>query len=311
MPGTLGTIAIVGSGAVGSYYGALLAKSGEDVRFLMRRDLDAVKRQGLRVRDPRGEFRLEHARVCATTEEIGPCDLVVVALKTTANDELARLLPPLLHSETAILSLQNGLGSDERIADLFGAQRVMGGLCFVCVHRAAPGDILCTQPGLISFAEFGRPAGERVRSVAAAFERAGVHCLVGDDLDELRWRKLVWNIPFNGLSIAAGGLATDAILADPLLEEEVRTLMHEVIGAAARLGHVIPASFVDEQIERTRPMGAYRPSSLIDYLEGREVEVEAIWGEALRRARRAGAPVLHLEGLYSRILARVAARRLA
>jgi 2-dehydropantoate 2-reductase len=309
MPGTFGKIAIVGAGAVGGYYGARLARAGEDVHFLMRSDLATVRRRGLRVRVPGDEFVLASVQAAATPAEIGPCDLVVVALKTTANAQLAHLLPPLLHERTAILTLQNGLGSDERLADLFGAERVLGGLCFLCANRTAPGEIDCTQPGTLSLAEFDRPAGERVRSIAAGFEGAGVRCIVGDDLALLRWRKLVWNVPFNGLSIAAGGVTTDKILADPALEAEVRALMLEVIGAAGRLGHAIPGSFVDAQIELTRPMGAYRPSSLIDFLEGREVEVESIWGETLRRAREAGARVPRMERLHERIRQRLTERR--
>jgi 2-dehydropantoate 2-reductase len=305
----LRTIAVVGAGAVGSYYGARLVRSGERVSFLLRRDLQAVRRHGLRVAVPDEEFRLEHVSAAAASAEIGPVDLVLVALKTTANGALEGLVSPLLHEHTAIVTLQNGLGSDEMLAELFGAERVLGGLCFICVNRVAPGEIVCTAPGSVSFAEFGRPAGERVRAIAAMFERAGVRSFVGDDLALLRWRKLVWNVPFNGLAVAAGGLTTDLILADPELEEEVRLLMREVLAAAAKLGHHIPDEFVESQIAATRPMGAYRPSSLIDYLEGSEVEVEAIWGEPLRRAKEAGAEVPHLEALYERILRRIAERR--
>jgi 2-dehydropantoate 2-reductase len=304
----LRTIAVVGAGAVGSYYGARLVRSSERVSFLLRRDLEAVRRGGLRVATPEEEFRLEHVAAAATAVEIGPVDLVLIALKTTANDALERLVSPLLHEHTAILTLQNGLGSDELLASLFGAQRVLGGLCFICVNRVAPGEIVCTAPGSVSFAEFGRTAGERVRAIAAMFERAGVRTHIGDDLALLRWRKLVWNVPFNGLAVAAGGITTDRILADPALEDEVRLLMREVLAAAAKLGHPIPDDFVESQIAATLPMGAYRPSSLIDYLEGSEVEVEAIWGEPLRRAKAAGADVPHLEALYERIQRRIAER---
>ena len=124
-------------------------------------------------------------------------------------------------------------------------------------------------------------------------------CSSSDNLAELQWKKLVWNVPFNGLSIAAGGITTDLILASAELEALVRLLMTEVIEAAAVLGHQIPRTLIEKQIASTRPMGAYRPSSLIDYLEGREVEVEAIWGEPLRRARQAGAAVPRLEMLYA------------
>ncbi len=303
------TIAVVGSGAVGGYYGTRLALAGEDVRFLVRSDLGAIRRHGFRVRLPDGELALADVQAAATPEEIGTCDLVVVALKTTANPELARLVAPLLHDRTAILTLQNGLGSDELLAELFGAERVLGGLCFICVTRTGPGEILCAEPGTLSLAELGRPAGERVRSLAARFERAGVRCVVGDDLTALRWRKLVWNVPFNGLAIAAGGLTTDRILADPALAAEVRALMLEVIGAAAKLGHAIPERFVAQQIAATPPMGPYRPSSLVDYQEGRDVEVESIWGEAVRRAAAAGAAVPRMTALYETLRALVAARR--
>ncbi len=302
------SIAVVGAGAVGSYYGAHLSRSGRDVRFLLRSDLAAVRARGLHVVRPEGEFRLEHVQAAATSAEIGPVDLVLVALKTTANGAVERLVSPLLHDRTAIVTLQNGLGSDELLADRFGAERVLGGLCFICVNRVAPGEIVCTAPGSVSFAEFGRPAGERVRAIAAMFDEAGIRTFVDDDLALLRWRKLVWNVPFNGLAVAAGGITTDLILAEPALEAEARVLMREVIAAAALIGHRIPDEFVDSQIAATRPMGPYRPSSLVDYLEGGEVELEAIWGEPLRRAKQAGAKVPHLEALYEKIRWRLAQR---
>ena len=176
---------------------------------------------------------------------------------------------------------------------------MIGGLCFICSNRVGPGDIHCLMPGVVTFGEFGRPIDERLRAVAKLFEKAGVKCTVDDNLAELRWKKLVWNVPFNGLAIAAGGITTDKILERPELEAQVRLLMKEVIDAAAKFGHVIPLSFIEKQISITRPMGPYRPSSLIDYLEKREVEVESIWGEPLRRAQSAGAAVPRLELLYA------------
>ena len=158
---------------------------------------------------------------------------------------------------------------------------------------------MCIEPGALAFGEFGRPISERLRALVAMFERAGVKCSAGDNLAELRWKKLVWNVPFNGLAIAAGGITTDKILASPELENQVRALMTEVIEAAAKFGYAIPSAFIEKQISSTRPMGPYRPSSLIDYLDGREVEVESIWGEPLRRAKKAGAAVPRLEMLYA------------
>jgi len=293
-------IAIVGPGAIGGYYGCRLASAGEDVHFLMRSDLAQVRANGrMRVKLPTGEIVVSAPQVHGSSVEIGPCDLVIVALKTTANAEFEALIQPLLHEHTAILTLQNGLGSDEQLAGLFGAERVLGGLCFICVNRTAPGEILCIEPGTVAFGEFGRPAGARLQSLVAMFERAGVRCATGDNLAELRWKKLVWNVPFNGLAIAAGGITTDLILASPELETLVRELMAEIVEAAAKFGYIIPHSFIEKQMSITRPMGPYRPSSLIDFLDDREVEVESIWGEPLRRAQKAGATVPRLEMLYA------------
>ena len=119
-----------------------------------------------------------------------------------------------------------------------------------------------------------------------------------EDLALERWRKLVWNIPFNGLTIAAGGIDVARLLADPGLNHLAEQLMREVIGIASMLGHEIPASFVDDLMAKTRNMGSYRPSSLVDFLEGREVEVEAIWGEPYRQGVTSGADSGRLETLY-------------
>jgi 2-dehydropantoate 2-reductase len=302
-------IAILGSGALGCYYGARMAKVGEDVHFLVRSGRAAVMARGIKVKTPTERIHIKKPQVYGTTEEIGPCDLVVVALKATANDQLKRLLPPLLRPGTVVLTLQNGLGVEEPVAEVAGAENVVGAICFVGCIRTSPGTIDCSFPGLVLVGEFGRPAAERTRGIAALFGRAGVKSEAQDNLEELRWRKLVWNVPFNGLAIAAGGITTDVILADEGLRLLARRLMEEIVDAAAKFGHVIPRSFVDLQFERTAKMGDYRPSSLIDFEEGREVELEEIWGEPVRRAKTQGAPVPRLEMLYWLIKRLLAARK--
>ncbi|BET66907.1 putative 2-dehydropantoate 2-reductase [Opitutales bacterium ASA1] len=306
MAGRLGRVAVVGAGAVGAYYGARLARTGEDVTFLLRSDLAAVREAGLSVRvvsEPQEAFEIRPAQVAADTRAIGPVDLVLLGMKATGNEALAELLPPLLRERTAILNLQNGLGADEWLADRFGGERILGGLCFVCLNRVGPGRIECYHPGSVALGEYGRVAGERAHAIGQALRDSGVACLVADNLQEMRWRKLVWNVPFNGLSIAAGGITTDRILADTGLRAEVDVLMREVQSAARAFGFVIPDSFLARQLEVTYPMGPYKPSSLVDYLAGRAVEVEAIWGEPLRRARTAGVDTPGLAALYERLVA--------
>lgn len=297
------SIAIIGSGAIGGFYGAMLARAGGDVRFLMRSDLAAVRAHGLRVVAPGGEFRLEHPTAAATTAELGPVDLVIVAWKTTSNRELPRVLPPLLHERTVVLTLQNGLGAEEEIAALVGAERTLGGLCFVGINRTEPGLIVNPVEGAVTLGEFGRPAGERLRALVDLFKAAGIKARATDNLAEERWKKLVWNVPFNGLTIAAGGITTDLVLADAGLRQLSRALMAEVIQGAAALGFTIPESFADFQMSRTPPLGAYKPSSLLDWQAGRELEVESIWGEPVRRAAAAGCALPRMEMLYQLLCA--------
>jgi 2-dehydropantoate 2-reductase len=302
-------VAIIGSGALGCYYGARIAKAGDDVHFLVRSGRAEVMARGIKVKTPTERIHLKKPQVYGSTEEIGPCDLVIIALKATANDQLKRLLPPLLGPGTVVLTLQNGLGVEEPVAEVVGAENVVGAICFVGCIRTSAGTVNCSFPGLVMVGEFGRPASARTQAVAALFARAGVKCEAQNNLEEMRWRKLVWNVPFNGLAIAAGGITTDVILADEGLRLLARRLMEEIVEAAAKFGHAIPRSFVDAQFERTAKMASYRPSSLIDYEEGREVELEEIWGEPVRRAKTQGVPVPRLEMLYWLIKRLLAARK--
>jgi 2-dehydropantoate 2-reductase len=296
-------IAFVGTGAVGLYYGAKLARhhAALDVHFLLRSDYDVVNERGIEVLSPRGDFVLHPVSAHSSPQAIGACDLVVIALKATANEVLPSVLPPLLKAETAILTLQNGLGNEEFLADRFGAQRVLGGKCFVCLNRIAPGVVKHIGHGVITLGEFGRGPQERTREIARLLVESGVRCEVCDDIEDVLWRKLVWNIPFNGLTIACGGVDVAQILADSAQLDMARALMREVIAIAAACGVLIPPDYIEFQIERTRPMGAYRPSSLIDWQNGREVEVEPIWGEPLRRAQQLGVAAPHLAALYQRL----------
>ena len=294
-------IAILGSGSIGLYYGAKLALAGEDVHFLLRSGFDEAARDGIRVFSADGDLHLEAVHAHRDPQSIGPCDLVLVSLKTTQNDILAKLIPPLLGPETMLLTLQNGLGSDDALAAQFGAGRVLGALCFVCLTRRTPAQVDHFGHGTISIGELGRGPLPRTGQVADAFRRTGIETRVVDDLDAERWKKLVWNIPFNGLAVAEGGVAVDVLLDRH--PGEVEALMRETIAVAAALGHSIRLDFIDFQIERTRKMGAYQPSTLVDYLASRELEVEAIWGEPLARARAAGVPVPHLENLHARLVA--------
>ena len=298
---------MVGAGAIGLYYGARLAAAGNEVRFLLRSDYDTVKREGIRVESVAGDLHLKEVKAYLTPAEIGPVDLVIVAWKTTSNDLFEEVLPPLLHEHTQVLTLQNGLGNCERLVELVRADQVLGALCFVCLNRLSPGLVSHTAGGRISVGEYVNDGRGRAEEIARRFSVAGIPTDAAPSLAEAQWKKLVWNVPFNGLAIAEGGVTTDVLLATPGVEDEIRALMSEVVTAARAQGLALEDSLIDFNIERTRPMGPYRPSSMIDYVEGREVEFDSIWGEPLRRAKAAGVEVPHMERLAERIREKIGA----
>ena len=310
-------IAVVGCGAVGSYYGARLCRAGQDVHFLLRSDFDVVRQKGLVVLSIEGDFHVQPH--CARTPgEIGVSDMVLIGLKTTANDQFPQLLPPLVGKHTAVITLQNGLGNTDHLARLFPPEQILSGLCFVCLNRVEPGVIHHMDYGLIELGEFQRPTGQRMQKLAAMFQDAGVPCEVTDNLAQAQWEKLVWNIPFNGLGVAGTAgyetltnpschlapvtwhsavLTTDRLLADPRWEKLVRELMMEVIHTARALGYKIPDSIAEDRIARTRTMGAYKASTLLDFERGLPLELESMFLEPLRRAQSAGLPVPRLTRL--------------
>ena len=291
-------IGIIGSGSIGTYYGAKLAHEGSDVHFLMRGDLSEVRRDGIFVRGEGENFRVGKVNCYNSTTEIGPCDLAIIAVKATSNSDLLNLIPPLLKKETMLLTLQNGLGNEEFLAEHFGAERVLGALCFIAVDRHSKTEVERYAYGHVVLGEFNRQSQPRTREIAAEFSDAKVHCSVNDDLARERWRKLIWNIPFNGLSILAGGIDTATIVRDKHLRELTTALMSEVITAANKCGHALPRDAWHEHIKRSETMAGYKPSTLQDWEMGKPLEIEAIWGEPVRRAAACGATMPLTEMIY-------------
>lgn len=304
-------VVVVGVGAVGGFYGAKLVRAGEaEVHLLLRGDFDAVRRDGLRVRSVDGDFTLlpDQLRVHRDAGEVPKADLVLVTLKATGNAALDSLVRPLLKDDTALLTLQNGLGNEDELARLFGPERVVGGMAFACINRVAPGVIHHLDHGFLKIGEHvmpGQPApGEtpRVRRAADLFRNAGIRCDVLDDLRQGRWEKLLWNVAFNGFG-AALDLTTDLLLATAAGRDLALRVMREVEAVAAAEGVSLPADIVPRQITHTASMGAYQSSMQIDRRQGRPLETEAILGEPLRRAEALGVECPVLRNLYDLVRA--------
>ena len=302
----IGKIGLVGAGAVGGYYGLMLKKGGEDIHFHIRSNFEKVRKDGFSLvhhLPERKKENIQNVPVYRDSTSIGICNWIIIATKATANEEVIELIRPMVDDNTSFLTLQNGMGNVENIAETYGENRVIiGGLCFTCINRTEQNRIESILPGYVQFGQHGELLSEKGKSIVNAFERSGIRVRYADSLEEALWRKLCWNIPFNGLSIVGGGITTDLILANQELRDRARQLMIEIQSAAIVHGVTIEDTFLEKQFELTEGMGPYRPSSLIDYQEGKPVEVEAIFGEALRKGQSKGVGMVALNKLYTELL---------
>lgn len=286
---------VVGCGAVGGLYGARLAASGHDVGFVARSDVEVLRRDGLRVDSVDGDVVLPAGSfdVASDAADLGVADVVVVAVKTTSSP----LLAPLVGPSTVLVVLQNGLGV-EAVADAAapGAAAVVGGMCFVCSAKVGPGHVRHADYGAVTLAPF-RGSMVAAEELAADLAAAGVPVEATPDLATARWRKLLWNVPFNGLT-ALLGVGTDELLAAPAGRAMVVELMAEVVAGARACGGQLTPADADDMVARTEAMVPYRTSMALDAQAGRPLEHDAIHGAPVRAAAAAGVAMPRVEQLW-------------
>jgi 2-dehydropantoate 2-reductase len=304
--------AIVGTGALGGFYGARLQKAGLEVNFLLRSDYEHVKKHGLIIDSLEGDFTLPRVRAFHDAHKMPKCDVVIVALKTTQNHLLPKLLPPLLKDDSVVLVLQNGLNTEPEVAKIVGTERVVGGLCFLCSYKVGPGHICHLDYGTITLGEYAKnyqPIGitNRLHQIANDFKRAHIPIKMSEDLLLSRWKKLIWNIPYNALSVILDA-RTDELMANPDTLILVEQIMREVVAGAKSCDRIIQDDFIQNMLEYTHKMKPYRTSMKIDYDESRPLEVEAILGNPIRVAEKAGIKLPQIGVLY-RMLKFVDAQR--
>ncbi len=284
---------VVGAGAIGLLYGSRLAAAGHPVRWVVRSGADEMRAAGLEVRSVDGDLRIEAAAmdVFDDPSDAPASDVVVVALKTTANEHLADLVGPAVADGATVAVFQNGLGVEARVRHAMPqAGAVVGAMCFVCAHRRSAGIVDHLDYGAVTAGVHGESDPRAAVALVDDLIGTGTEATIVADLAVARWRKLVWNVPFNGLSVILGA-TTDALLGAPATRGLVADLMDEVIGAANAAGHAVAVDFRDEMLATTDAMAPYAPSMKLDHEGGRPMEIEAIYDAPLDAALRAGAPM--------------------
>jgi 2-dehydropantoate 2-reductase len=292
-------ILVVGTGAIGSFYGGKLAQAGARVATLCRSDYEAVKSQGIKVTSTYGNFHFIPEKVIRHLEEYGsPPNYLLVGLKVLPEINTPEIIREVVGPDTAIVLLQNGVEIEESVSQAFPNNEIISGLAFICVTRNDPGHIVHVDFGRLVIGRFPAGRSDKTDHLARLFNESGVPCTVSEDVVTDRWRKLVWNAPFNPISVLGGGADTKTMVDNPESLELARQVMEEVCRIAEAEGHPLPTGVVEENIEGTRRMSPYKSSMLVDFEAGRPMEVEAILGNGIRAAKRHKIAVPHMESLY-------------
>lgn len=281
------TYAIVGTGGIGGYYGGCLAKAGHPVHFLLHSDYEYVLKNGLKIDSVNGDFHLEKVSAYKNSQDMPKCDVVLVCLKTIQNHILSSILKPLLHEKTVVVLVQNGMGMEQELSEQLPSTSIVGATAFICTTKVGPGHIHHAEYGALTLAKHCGDCDEIVRQIASDFENASVNVSVFDDLNSVRWKKLVWNIPYNGLTVVLNA-ATDTLTNNPDSRKLVIDLMNEVVSAGRTCGAKISDSFIDKMIAMTEKMTPYSPSMKLDYDARRPMEIQTMFTNPIAIAKAQG-----------------------
>lgn len=297
-------IGIIGTGAIGGFYGLMLARAGHDVHFLLRSEYRAVVENGLRLNSAvHGQLHLQPVQAWEEPLDMPPCDWLLVGAKTTSNVELAPVIARLARPEGRVVLLQNGLAVEEQLRPLLpGNLHLLGGLCFICTHRVVPGVIEHQAFGSVNLGYHSGPAraGEGLAIVeegAELFRSAGLESVAMTDLQQARWQKLVWNVPYNGLSVLLGA-GTARLMANADSRALILELMHEVVRGAAACGQVLPEGYPEKLLITTERMPDYLPSMYHDFRHRRPLELQAIYSVPLAAAAAGGCELPKMRMLH-------------
>ena len=296
-------VLIVGAGAIGGFYGALLARQDAEVSVVCRSDYTQVKQHGIEINSHSlGNWIFKPSQILRNASEFqGTADYVFLCTKIIPGLDRVNLIRDAISPETAIVFIQNGIEIEQELLDAFPDNEVISGLAFICSNRVRPGKIVHLAYGRLALGN----ASERIEKqkktlhLCNLFNHSGIECIAADNILTARWQKCVWNAPFSPLSVLSGGLLTSDILHSQ--EAFVRSIMQEVCSIAAATGHPLPDNIIDINIKSTYDMPPYKTSMLLDFEQGHPMETEAILGNTIRAGRRSGTVCPHLETVYALI----------
>lgn len=295
-------ILLCGAGAVGTYFCGRIAQGDQaEVSVICRSDYDTVIRTGYNIQSPQGDFIFRPAGVYrSATEYPGHADFVVVASKVLPEANVPSMIRAAVHPGTTIVLIQNGIEIEPPIAAAFPDNELISSIAYIGVTRIAPGEVVHLDGGRLKFGVYPHGISEKAEQLAKLFATGNIPAAVTPEIMRSRWEKLVWNVPYNPVCVLTHS-DTAMIMADPECESLVRKIMEEVCTLAAAAGWDQPPTLIDEMLEFTRKFRPYKPSMMVDYENGRPMEIEAIIGNVVRIAHRLNIAIPHIFSVYAMI----------
>lgn len=294
---------VIGTGAIGGFYGGMLANAGKEVHFLLHSDYEYVQQNGLKIDSVKGDFHLPKVYAYNNTADMPKCDVILIGLKSTNNALLKTLLPPILHKDTLVILIQNGLGLEEDLQNDFPELSIAGGLAFICSSKIAPGHIAHLDYGKLNIGMYTKIHNPILEDVYKDCLEANIESQIVD-LERARWMKLVWNIPYNGMTVVLNTTTSD-LMMHPSTKQLLLDMMEEVIHAANHVGRNkferIPISFADDMLNMTTVMVPYSPSMKLDYDFKRPLEIDYIYSRPIAVAKSSGFRMEKIEVLEQQL----------
>lgn len=279
--------AIIGTGGIGGYYGGRLAHIGCNVHFLFHSDYEFVMQHGLQVDSVNGNFSIPTPQAYHSTQDMPKCDVIFVSMKTVKNHLLKDMLTPILKEHSIVVLIQNGLGMEETLSHEIPHTSIVGATAFICTTKVGQGQIHHAEYGTLTIAPYNECDSNVLQEIVTDFENAGVTVTLDNDLLSIRWKKLVWNIPYNGLTVVLNA-TTDELTFNKYSRQIIIDLMTEVVEAGRCCGAKISDSIITKMIEMTENMTPYDPSMRLDYEAKRPMEIQSMYSNPIASAKAHG-----------------------
>ncbi|WP_061248326.1 ketopantoate reductase family protein [Leptospira alstonii] len=294
-------ILVLGTGAIAGLYAGKLAQAGCKIDFWVRRNFFELEKNGFQIESPSwGDFRYKANRIFETVpKNLKEYDLILNCLKCLPEVRLETILGKSIPNDLPILLLQNGIDIEEPVLSLYPNNEILSGLAFVCANRLGEGKILHLDYGELTIGSWNRNPSPICEKLVALWNQVGVPTENTETIRQARWKKLMWNAPFNPISVLSGGKNTSEILAEPTSRLLVIEIMKEVQKLSKLDGAEIPETQIEILIRMTEVMKPYKTSMLLDFEAGRPLESEAILGNAIRIGEKNGLEIPYIQTLYS------------